>query len=287
MTTVKSSVNKRVGQGASESAFTLVEMLVVISIIGIVAAISVPALKNFQKSDADAAATRQLLDDIARARQFAISQRSTVHMVFVPAGFWNSPSYAALLASPNLTAEQRVAVTNLLPRQMIGYNFISLREVGSQPGQSTPRYLSEWRTLPEGMFIATNKFSPPPSGVTVVYDPPVPPSPPFLPTVRTFNVRGFESNSVPFPTADSPAYFDLPCLTFNHLGQLVPNDNRDEEIIPLARGKAVPALDVNKRPSFSRPTLEENPVGNSTNAFALIVVDRLTGRAHIERPTPQ
>ena len=68
---------------------------------------------------------------------------------------------------------------------------------------------------------------------------------------------------------------------------MVPNDNRDEEIIPLARGKAVPALDVNKRPSFSRPTLEENPVGNSTNAFALIVVDRLTGRAHIERPTPQ
>jgi len=282
MTTVKSSANNRGGQGASECAFTLVEMLVVISIIGIVAAISVPALKNFQKSDADAAATRQLLDDIARARQFAISQRSTVHMVFVP------DCWSALQNNwPLYNIEQKTAASNLLPRQLVGYNFISLREVGSQPGQSSPRYLSEWRTLPEGMFIATNKFSPPPSGVTVVYDPPVPPSPPFLPTVRTFNVRGFESNSVPFPTADSPTYFNLPCLTFNHLGQLVPNDNRDEEIIPLARGKAVPALDVNKRPAFSRPTLEENPVGNSTNAFALIVVDRLTGRAHIERPTPQ
>lgn len=273
--------NLPVAGARARLAFTLVEMLVVIAIIGIMAAISVPAIKNFQKSDAEAAATRQLLDDIARARQFAISQRSTVHMVFVPAGFWNSASYA--VGSPSFNLEARTAVTNLLARQMVGYNFISVREVGAQPGQSSPKYLSEWRSLPEGMFIATTKFELVAGQTLVVSDPPLPQGP----TLRSFVVRGFESNSIPFPTADSTSKFILPSLTFNSLGQLVPNDNREEEIIPLARGRTIHPLDANKRPTFAPPTLEELPAGNSTNAFALIIVDRLTGRARIEQPTPQ
>ena len=63
-------------------------MLVVISILGILAALAVPALKNFGHADAMTAAAQQLLDDVARARQLAISQRTTVYMVFVPTNFW-------------------------------------------------------------------------------------------------------------------------------------------------------------------------------------------------------
>ena len=270
--------NLPVAGARARLAFTLVEMLVVIAIIGIMAAISVPAIKNFQKSDAEAAATRQLLDDIARARQFAISQRSTVHMVFVP-DVWFSLSNS--LGGFNL--EQRIAATNLIPRQMVGYNFVSVREVGAQPGQTTPKYLSEWRSLPEGMFIAPSKFFMVAGQTLVVNDPPLPQGP----TLRSFVVRGFDTNSIPFPTADSTSKFILPSLTFNSLGQLVPNDNREEEIIPLARGRTIHPLDANKRPTFAPPTLEELPAGNSTNAFALIIVDRLTGRARIEQPTPQ
>ena len=72
-------------------AFTLIEMLAVIAILGLIAGLAVPALKNLGKSDATVTAARQLLDDIGRARQLAISQRTTVYMVFMPTNFWDFP----------------------------------------------------------------------------------------------------------------------------------------------------------------------------------------------------
>ena len=273
--TMKPATQSTVSVGRRRhSAFTLVEMLVVIAVIGIIAAMSVPALKNMQKSDSAAAATRQMLDDVARARQFAISQRTTVYMVFVPQDFWNIPGFGAAL----FTTRERFEITNMLARQLIGYNFLTLREVGDQPGQFHPKYLTEWRTLPEGMFIASNKFYPPAPGYFTIDDPPVPAAT----ALPAFDVYGFNSVTVPFPFADSTSYnLTMPCIAFDHLGQLV--SGRDEEIIPLARGKAVPPMDATKKPVFGLPSFTEVPDGNSSNAFNLVVIEKLTGRAHVER----
>ena len=67
--------------------------------MGIMASLAVPALKNFGRADAMIAADQQMLNDVARARQLAISQRTTVYMVFVPTNFWGSmnPARSALL----------------------------------------------------------------------------------------------------------------------------------------------------------------------------------------------
>src|SRR6266704_1233093 len=116
------------------AAFTLIELLVVISIVGLLAGLAVPVVNNF-KPNVVAGATRQLLDDVARARQYAISQRTTVFMVFVPTNIWNDPAFGSL------DPVNKAKATNLFDKQMIAYNFVSTRSLGDQPGRPTARYL--------------------------------------------------------------------------------------------------------------------------------------------------
>ncbi|MCX8092103.1 MAG: prepilin-type N-terminal cleavage/methylation domain-containing protein [Verrucomicrobiae bacterium] len=259
----------------SGAAFTLVELLVVIAIMAVLAAITVPAFKNIRQEDAFVAASRQLLDDVAGARQYAIAQRTTVYMIFCPPGFWNDPAF------PPPAAPQFARRTNLFEKQYVGYTFLTLRSVGDQPGRTSPRYLSDWRALPEGTFIPPWKFIPP-TAYRRITDPS---------TGQFFDVYGFATNNIfPFPTDDTlpvgGRHVTLPYIAFNYLGQLTVdgvNPAGRDEFIPLARGAVLVARDSTKTPQAVVPTVEERPPGNSTNAFNLIRIDWLTGRARVER----
>jgi len=249
------------------SAFTLVEMLVVIAIIGILAAIAVPTLSNFRRADATIAATQQLMADVEYARQLALSRRTTVYMVFVPPNFWTrlAPQW-----------QNTIAATNLVDKQLTGYTFITKRSVGDQPGQESPRYITPWRTLPEGMFISLPKFTTLPNQFFYL--------PPAQDPVsgKRFPVYGFKTNAVPFPTEDAP-YVLMPCIEFNHLGQA--NAERQlDEFIPLARGSVAPSRNPEtKELRFGPPSILESPAGNSTNAYLLVHIDWLTGRPRLEK----
>ena len=261
------------------SAFTLLELLVVISILGIIAALTVPALKNFGKSDVNISASRQLLDGVARARQLAISQRTTIYMVFVPTNFWEiTPGVFNSAWFTPLTSAQKTAATNLCDKQLTGYTFVSLRSVVDQPGQGTPHYLAPWQTLPDGTFIAAQKFY-----TTNTITDPI--------SGASYPIAQFRyTNNFPFPTETTPVTLNtpyLPYIAFNSLGQLVSevdvSGNYRDAYIPIAKGSVLYARDsITKTFQFNPPNALENPSGNSTNSYNIVHIDRLTGRAVLE-----
>jgi prepilin-type N-terminal cleavage/methylation domain-containing protein len=258
-----------------QRGFTLIELLVVIAIIGLLAAITVPAIGNMKRSDAMTAATRQLLDDVGRARQLAISKHTTVFMVFVPAAFYGTQQYNVLPLAEKAKADR------LLDKQFTGYTFVTLRSVGDQPGQGIPDYIGPWRVLPENTFIPTNKFLLG-NSYTEILDPPGSATP-----TRRYRVYGLNwTNGIPFPSEEyyqpGRTYLPMPYLAFNYLGQLVSGQPGQDEYLPVARGTVAFSRDpATKKPKPGLPTLIENPPGNSTNSFNLIHIDRLTGRARL------
>jgi prepilin-type N-terminal cleavage/methylation domain-containing protein len=256
------------------SAFTLIELLVVIAIIGLLAGLAAPVLHNF-RPNYTASVTQQLLTDLGRARQLAISQHTTVYMVFVPTNFFADPVYVNGFAG-TMTPADRTQATNLFEKQTVGYNFVSLHSMGDQPGRPTVRYLSSWKSLPDGGFIYPAKFQRylPNNPVLNIYTNSPQPA---------FRVYGFNrTNAIPFPLENTPRfspanpYVTLPYIAFDYMGRLA--SGRDE-IIPISRGSVISSRDANKKPRMGLPTFNEQPVGNTTNGYNLVYVDWLTGRA--------
>jgi prepilin-type N-terminal cleavage/methylation domain-containing protein len=279
-------VHRQTGRPAPPSAawrptkaFTLLELMLVISVMGMLAALMIPAVKGMRKMNDMTVACRQLQDDLGLARQRAISERTTVYVVFVPPTIANPNVMAALRAEPDRRA--LAMYTNYLAKgQYTTYALYSERRLGAQPGQFYPHYITEWKMLPEGVFIATNKFT---VLGNVSYRSAQAVVRPFL----SLPTRRF-----PFPleSVTAAAYQPLPYIAFNPEGRLeYPKDwqpaRERDEVIPLARGSIFTLKDA--QGYYLPADAQEVPRGNSISVYNRIRVNWLTGRARVERPEIQ
>jgi prepilin-type N-terminal cleavage/methylation domain-containing protein len=258
-------------------AFTLIETIVVLAIIGMILALSLPHFRHMNEGRTMEAAVRQLLDDLAFARQTAIATRSTVAVVFVP------PDVQALTPTLSKYNSNEIAqIYNLQAGALTTYAIFSFRKPGDQPGRNAINYVREWKSLPEKIFIAESMFDPANSGIST-YPPP--------------NTNAFLIERFPFPQITS-LELDLPYIAFSAEGYCLPlalntqtfrtrysgivdKTYTHDIYIPLASG--VIMYTRNPDGTLASWNVQEVPPNNSINTSNVIHIDWLTGRAKLER----
>ena len=280
-------------------AFTLLELLVVVAVIGLLAGITAPALRGMLQGKTLASGHRQLTDDLNRARQEAIRLRTTVYVVFAPTNVWQSrlalDAQIESMISERQLAPQRFreqalrSFTNIALGVFHSYALLVERETGAQPGRYHTRYLGPgWQTLPEGVILSPKLFVPAPMGPT---------------DRRDLAIHQLPQRSFRFPLAEFPGD-TLPAIpmrfvAFGPDGRLaldemnrnwVLNGRPELQLPPMsefslgvAQGSVFIARDAAGRiDPTAVPDAIETPRDNATNNR--VIVSSLTGRSRILKP---
>jgi prepilin-type N-terminal cleavage/methylation domain-containing protein len=238
--------------------FTLLEMLVVLGIISGILALALPNLRGLRASSEMDAAARQLISDLSLARSRAINNRTTVSVVFIP-------SDILTLKLNGFSPEEQKQIRQLQGGVYTQYALFSTRRVGDQPGRSTPRYLTEWKTLPDKVFIAEQKFV----------------------ALTDVGLPQFDYANFPFPFDTNTVQVALPYVAFDSEGRPCQADGTPlpapaDIRIPLARGAILYGRDPTTRAVIGF-TAQETPKDNSVTIPNHVVIDSLTGRARLDR----
>jgi hypothetical protein len=193
----------------------------------------------------------------------------------------------------------------MLKGQYASYALYERRQIGDQPGQKRPHWLTNWRMLPKGTFIAPQKFG---ASVTA-------PSQVKLTGYWPFDFMTFNYGNSADPNADDGpfltdpdnpnykiSYSRMPFIAFDYRGSLVQpweswrgpdpyhpaglaTNNVADCVIPLTQG----VVNTRTNPLSGPLTYVENPKNGWTNmpGYNLVVIDGPTGRARVARQQVQ
>lgn len=289
-----------------QQAFTLVELLVVISLIGLITFIAIPAFRGFGQENSIGAAQRQVQDDLAYTRLQAIRNRAPAYMVFFQPAFDSDEfftrdldrAHKKLLSLPQVTDEDSKfresalrVFTNTFPQQYTAYAIYTEASVGEQPGVHRRRYLTEWRGLPDGAVFPAN-------GVQLRL-------PEFITGMQNRIVlTNLNKLEVPFPIGPDRAgdslelgAMELPAIGFDSQGRLYNFDKNGkpkgngttlaDRFVAVGIGSVVlPRKSIlgqtNQFDFQGTPDVVETPRQNYTNH--ILRISALTGRAKYMKP---
>ncbi len=186
---------------ARSAAFTLVELLVVVAILGVLMSLSIPAYNKAAKKDPLSLGVQQLMDDLEWARIHAMARGSDVCMVFFP--LWSQ--VAATTANQQSYFQSSPTAKALLGGQLVAYAFFAEGSPGEQPGQLVVEqtFLSKWKQLPMGVVIPSGAFN----------------IPALFPAICDAKVLRLSNDDMNLPAADA---ISLPAIRFHARGDLNP-----------------------------------------------------------------
>jgi prepilin-type N-terminal cleavage/methylation domain-containing protein len=279
-------------------AFTLLELLVVVAVIGLLAGITAPAIRGMVQGKTLASGHRQLTDDLNRARQEALRLRTTVYVVFAPTNVWQTrlsldaqiESMISSQLAPQRFREQALrSFTNIALGVFHSYALLVEREIGAQPGRNHTRYLGPgWQTLPDGVILSPKLFFPSPLTPTDRQDQAIHelPQRPFH-----FPIAEFPGDTLPAIPMRFVAFGPDGRLALDEMNQYWALNGRPELRLPpmsefalgVGQGSVFIARDAAGRidPTVV-PDAIETPRDNATNNR--VIVSSLTGRSRILKP---
>lgn len=105
MKSSSASVSGTSDSGTSVSGFTLIEMLIVVSIVAILASIAIPSFKSLMQSQRVKNAAFELFATLSVARSEAIKRNATVTVAPVSAGSWQAGWGIAASGAPAIKTQ--------------------------------------------------------------------------------------------------------------------------------------------------------------------------------------